>query len=148
MGKKIFLYKLEDLIVIYAGRTIKELEALNSQNKELIIEIDKNTIDVASSKILSWDKITIVSIVSAILDSAKTIKIDAEIINIIQSFLESLIGHENISKYKEKMVVLLPNYPFEYYTVEEINAMMRSMPHPEDNCMEENSDKDYSVNEE
>ena len=146
--RETFFYKLEDIIVIYSGRTIKELESLELENKELVVGIDKDTVELMTRNMLGWPEHFIRAIALPIFDNAKTIKADADILPVFQSFLESVVGHENILKYKNKIVGLFPKEPFRYYTVEEINAMMRSMPHPEDNCMEENSDKDYSVNEE
>lgn len=148
MGKETFFYKLEDIVVIYSGRTIKELESLESENKDLVVGIDKDTVELMTKNMLGWPEHFIKIIVLAIFDNTKTIKADVDVLPVLQSFLESVIGHENILKYKSKIVGLFSRDPFRYYTVEEINAMMKPMPHPEGGSMEDNSGKDYSVNEE
>lgn len=124
MSKEVFFYKLEDIMLIYSGRTVKELELLESNNKELLVGIDEKTIEIVSKTILNWETIFAKIIMSSILGNAKIIKISENIMQTIQSFFELFLNHEEIFKLKDKIVVILSKEPFKYYTISEINEMM------------------------
>lgn len=142
----IYSHKLENLVLCYAGRNLKELEKINNKDAFLVTTIDKDSIDTLVDLYFRWEEDYSKLITSKILDVSTVINIDKEIISFVQSFLERAVGYEKVIEYRDKIKTLIKKSPLEYSSVDETNEIINNNQNMESNVITENGE-DIEVSE-
>ena len=136
----IYSHKLENLVLYYAGRNLKELEKINNKDVFLVTTIDKDSIDTLIDLYFRWEEDYSRLITSKILDVSTVINIDKEVISFVQSFLERAVGYEKIIEHRDKIKTLIKKNPLEYSSVDETNEIINNSQNVESNVNTENGE--------
>lgn len=142
----IYSHKLENLVLYYSGRNLKELEKINNKDVFLVTTIDKDSIDTLIDLYFRWEEDYSKLITSKILDVSTVINIDKEIISFVQSFLERAVGYEKVIEYRDKIKTLIKKNPLEYSSVDETNEIINNNQNMESNVITENGE-DIEISE-